>query len=132
MNNAGPLVPAWAVVPLAALAVIVITLHLRAIWTVPVAKRRRRIRTAAGLLLLVVVVLMAYALAVATPSRPQRFVLSWTGVAGLLAIVLVLAGLDALNSLRMHRARARELHLRLRVGMARARQETRGGPGENR
>ena len=66
------------------------------------AASRKRIRIANGILMMCGVVSLAYAVGVATPDRPREFTLSWTLVLSLMAIIVGVACIDALNSLRLH------------------------------
>ncbi len=96
-----PLVPAWVAVPLGALTLIMLAAHMRALAVADMPESRRRIRTANGWVMLLATPVTAYAFGVATPADPRLFLLSWLAVAGLLAIVLLLAAIDIMNTGRL-------------------------------
>lgn len=98
---AGPLAPAWIVFPMALAAMVVVAGHLSALARADMPASRRRIRRANGWLMMFLVVGMACAAGLATTQRV--FVMLWMFVAGLTGLVLILAWLDAVNSLRIHR-----------------------------
>lgn len=114
------LAPRTPVLFVAVLALAVITLHVLSLVNADTHPSRKRIRIANGILMMCGVVSLAYAVGVATPDRPREFTLSWTLVLSLMAIIVGVACIDALNSLRLHaserRALRRELdHARLDV-----------------
>ncbi len=113
--GSGPVAPAWLVVPMAILTMLVIAAHVLVLPKVEMPDSRRRIRTANGMLMLFTTPIFAYALAIANPAKDQRaFVLSWMMVAGLLVIILLVAMFDMANTFRLHRLRLRQLRGRLR------------------
>jgi len=110
----GSLVPAWLAMPVGAVVIVLLAAHMRALAVAEMPESRRRIRTANGWIMLLATPVTAYAFGAATPADPRAFLLTWLSVAGLLAIVLFLAGLDIMNTGRMsmearHGLR-RELH----------------------
>lgn len=109
--NAGPgVLPPVVVLPLACVAVLVIAAHLTAMTgdrEMPLS--RRRIRTASGVVMLITSVVLAYAFAYAPVSDPRRFTVAWSVAVMLLATVLGLGGLDAINNVRLARRRARRV-----------------------
>lgn len=114
------LAPRTPVLIVAVLALAVITLHVLSLVNADTHPSRKRIRIASGILMMCGVVSLAYAVGVATPDRPREFTLSWTMVLSLMAIIVGVACIDALNSIRLHaserRALRRELdHARLEV-----------------
>ncbi len=113
--GSGPVAPAWLIVPLAILAMLVIAAHVLMLPKVEMPDSRRRIRTANGMLMLFTTPIFAYALSIADPSQDQRaFVLSWMMVAGLLVIILLVAMFDIANTYRLHRVQLRALRDELR------------------
>ena len=83
------LAPWWAVMPMAAVAMLVIASHVLLLGTSDMPASRRRIRAANGLLMMFTLPLAAYALGVADPAaRPRPFLLAWMLVSGLVMIVL--------------------------------------------
>lgn len=121
------LLPWWFVIPLAALAVVVLTIHLLVLNAAVMDPRRRRIRMANNLLMIFLTPLIAYGFAVVPVSNARAFMIIWTLVPGLLLIVVMLALADALHSLRLHRQARRNLRARFRQGLA-----GRSGTGEPR
>lgn len=103
---AGPLAPAWLVFPMAFVTMLVIAGHLGALARADMPVSRRRIRRANGWLMMFLVVAIACAAGLTTTHR--LFVMLWMLVAGLTGLVLIIAWLDAINSLRIHR---RDRHL---------------------
>jgi 4-amino-4-deoxy-L-arabinose transferase-like glycosyltransferase len=102
--------PSVVVVPMAGLAVLVVTAHLVAMHSaddVPVS--RRRIRTVAGIVMLFTSVLLAYAFSYVRPDDPARFTTVWTAAIMLLTAVLALGGLDAVNNVRLARLQRRRV-----------------------
>lgn len=113
--GSGPVAPAWLIVPLAILAMLVIAAHILVLPKVEMPDSRRRIRTANGMLMLFTTPIFAYALAIADPAQDQRaFVLSWMMVAGLLVIILLVAMFDIANTFRLHREHLRALREELK------------------
>jgi len=94
---------------------------------------RRRLRRAATVVQVALLFLLVYASSIVDPTlRPSRFVIAWSAAFMLALFVLVLAGVDVANNVRLHR-RAR---IRFHADQARARAaaETRlaaGGPSDD-
>lgn len=105
----GPLMPAWIVLPLAMIAMLVLASYHEALRAADIPESRRRIRIANTMVMLVAVPLAAYSFAIASPDEPRVFVLVWTSVLALLLATVLLAMLDVLNSLRLHRGDLRNL-----------------------
>jgi hypothetical protein len=107
---ASGLLPPIVVLPLAVLAVLVITGHLVALQGDAEAPlSRKRIRTANGVLMLVTTVVLAYAFAYTSSGSPGAFALAWGASVLLLSAVLVLSGVDVLNNVRLTRIQRRRL-----------------------
>lgn len=118
-----PIAPTWVVLPLAMLALIVCAGHLIALREAPpgaIPANRRRIRTITGWVIMFTVPLTAYAFGIVTPADPGMFLLSWMAVTGLLLIIIVLAGIDLLETHRLHRADRRKIRRELAEARQRA------------
>lgn len=105
----GPILSAWIGVPLGLLTLVLVAAHVALLSRVEMPESRRRIRRVNGWIMLVTVPTAVYAFCVASPAGPRAFALSWMAVLGFVAIVLMLACLDILNTLRLHRAEQREI-----------------------
>lgn len=114
-----PILSAWIVVPMAAVTLLLLAGHLTALQTAAMPRSRRRIRTINGLLMMLVTPLIAYVFCVATTNEPKTFVLGWTAVVWLLASIIFVAVVDAMNTLRLAREERAELRGRL-VALRRA------------
>lgn len=110
----GPLVSAWLAMPVAGFVLALLALHMRSLAAAPMPESRRRIRIANGWIMLFATPVTAYAFGMATPDNPRGFVLAWLAVAGLLGIVLLLAGIDIVNTGRISAAARRQLQRELR------------------
>jgi hypothetical protein len=109
---AGSLAPGWLVLPLAALALLATAAHIIALREAPkgaLPESRRRIRIATGWVIMAAIPLTAYAFGIATPSSVGTYMTVWMAVTALIGAILMLAMLDALNTMRLHRADARRL-----------------------
>ncbi len=110
------ILPAWAVLLVAAPMMLFIAGHVVSVQRSAMPRTRRRLRMLNGVLMMLVCALLAYALGIAdVPERPRVeprasgiFVVVWAGIAGLVAVIVLLAVLDALLTasvgLRAHRA----------------------------
>lgn len=116
--SSGPLAPAWLVLPLAGVALIATAGHVIALREAPpgsLPESRRRIRTATAWVILLTIPLTAYAFGIATPSRGGTYILVWLMVVCLIAAILLLAMLDAFNTLRLYRQESRDIRDRFRA-----------------
>lgn len=119
--------PPWVVLPIAAAAMLVIAAHILAMYEVEMPPRRRRIRTASGFLMMVLTCLLAYALSLApvgggAPVRQDHaglFVEVWLVIVVLIGMIVMLAGLDAVETIRLSTASRRQMRRRLRENMER-------------
>jgi hypothetical protein len=119
---ANPMLPTWLVLIGATLAGLAITAHLSTLRRAPMPSSRRRIRTANGVVLLGLTALLAYALGFVETlpagggsiGHIRSFVIGWMAIMGLVPIVLGLAILDVLNTVRLRRAALRRLRRELR------------------
>lgn len=118
----GSLAPGWLVLPLAGVALLATAAHIVVLREAPAGalpESRRRIRTATGWVIMVTIPLTAYAFGIATPSDAGVYLTVWMAVVALLGAILMLALLDAVNTMRLHRAAVRRLraeYRRLREG----------------
>lgn len=95
----GSLVHAWVVLPIAAFALLIVSAHALAVSRSDMPPSRRRVRLASAMLMLLMIPVGAFALGIADPTNNQRaFVLAWMLVTGLVAMLLMLAGLDMANT----------------------------------
>ena len=130
------ILPPVVVLPVAALAVLVVAGHLTALRAAPgIPLSRRRLRTASGVVMLVTTVVLAYAFSFVRSDDPGRFTVAWSAAIMLLVVVLGLAGLDALNNVRLARILRRrirrdagQLHAQLAAAIALARQTAPDAP----
>lgn len=105
----GPILSAWIGVPLGVATLLLVAAHVALLSRVDMPESRRRIRRVNAWIMLVTIPVAIYAFCVASPAAPRAFALSWMAVLGLVAIVLMLACMDMLNTLRLHRAEQREV-----------------------
>ena len=66
-----PILPAWLVLPMAVVTMLVISWHVMAIQRAKMPASRKRIRTANGLLMLFLTALLAYALSIMSATTPH-------------------------------------------------------------
>lgn len=108
----GPLAPWWIVVPLAAVALLATASHIIVLREAPAGalpESRRRIRIATSWVIMVAIPLTAYAFGIASPAKPGIYSMVWLAVVGLLGAIVLLAMLDAFNTVRLHRDETRRL-----------------------
>jgi cytochrome bd-type quinol oxidase subunit 2 len=103
MAETTPLLPAWLVLPMAVLTLLVLGGQFWAISTADMDAQRRRLRQATTFLMMVLTPLAAYGFAIAMPARGREYVIVWVLIAALLFMVILLALLDMLHSMRIHR-----------------------------
>lgn len=113
----GPLVSPWLAVPVGAVVIVILTVHMRSQAYADMPESRRRIRTVNDWLMLLATPVTVYAFSLATPADPRAFLLAWLSVAGLLVIILLVAGLDILNTGRINLGDRRELRGQLRAAL---------------
>jgi Na+/proline symporter len=111
----GSMLPAWVVLLVGVPTLLGIAAHVLSLQRASMPRTRRRLRTASGVLMMLVTGLLAYAIGIAeVPERPRiqpgaagAFVLVWSVIVGLLAMVVLLAIMDALLTtsagIRAHR-----------------------------
>jgi peptidoglycan/LPS O-acetylase OafA/YrhL len=117
----GPVAPAWAILPIGFLTLVVIGMHVMVQFRSPMPESRRRIRIANGLLMMFAVPLMAFGISVVDPGQqPRLFALAWVVAFCLVVLIALLAVLDGLNNVRIHRLeqkQARDRAAALRASM---------------
>jgi hypothetical protein len=104
-----PLAPAWFVVPVGFVTLIVLAGHLLSLRNVPMPASRVRIRVANSVLMFIGTLMLMYSLAYVPPSDGRRFVLCWMAVGAMVVVVLVLAWVDVFNNMRLARIERVEL-----------------------
>lgn len=117
-----PIAPAWLVLPIAAVALILQAGYLIAIRDSSpdqMPASRKRIRTATGWLSMFAIPLSAYGFGIARPSDAGTFTIVWMLVIGLIAAIVLLAMLDAMNTMRLHRGEDDQIHKELREKLRR-------------
>ncbi|MBY0312988.1 MAG: hypothetical protein K2W85_13030 [Phycisphaerales bacterium] len=116
------MLPGWVVIPLALLTMLGVAGHVLSVHASDMPLQRRRLRIAAGMLMLVLTGLLAYALGVAEvvvdprtqPGAARQFVIIWLAIVGLLAIVVMLAIVDAWETTRSGWVEHRRLRAKMR------------------
>lgn len=134
--DTGPIAPTWFVLPLALVALVLQAGYLMAIREAKpeqMPPSRKRIRVATGWLSMFAIPLAAYGFGIASPSDPGTFTIVWMLVIGLIAAIVMLAVLDSVNTVRLHRRDGHKLHKELREHLKRdldamREQRDRGGP----
>lgn len=114
MTSVPPIPPAIAI-PVAIVGMIVVAAHAQALAKAPgVPESRRRIRLAnAVLMLLTIPMLTAGFSLISGATRPRLWVMVWLLSTLLVGMILILAVLDTLNTVRISRRRRRELREQL-------------------
>lgn len=108
--------PAWFVIPLAAIVMLVVAAAIASASRHTTPASRRRIRLANGWIMLLTTPLAATGFALIDSStNPRLFVKIWILVIGLLSISIVLAVLDMLNTARLARLASQRLRLSVRL-----------------
>ena len=109
----GPILPAWVVLPIAVLTMLIIAAHTIAMGSINMPASRRRIRSLNAWVMLFTTALLAYAFGIATTDEPQVFALAWTFATISLAFVLLFACLDMLNNARIYASDRKRIRQRL-------------------
>ncbi len=112
--GADPVFPAGVVLPMALVALVATCLHLIAIQGSAMPASRKRIRTTSGVLSLFLIPMAAYGFGIATTDDQRVFLMVWLAVLGVLGIMVVLAGLDMLNNVRIHASEQQQIRANLR------------------
>jgi hypothetical protein len=111
-----PLLPWWLTMSLGALVLLILARYLLALGGADMNARRKRIRGANTILMMLVTPLVAYGFGVATPSRARAYVFVWVLICSLLFMIILLALVDMLDSVRVHRVQVRELRRAMATG----------------
>ncbi len=113
---AASLASPWLVVPLAGVTLVVVAAHVLALGAAgnSMPPSRRRIRAASGMVMMFTIPLLAYAFSIADVSEVRHWTISWMLAAGMVTIVVFLAGLDMLNTGRLYLEERRRLRDELR------------------
>ena len=117
-----PIAPAWIVLPIAGVALILQAGYLIAIKDASpelMPPSRKRIRVATGWLSMFAIPLSAYGFGLARPSDAGTFTIVWMLVIGLIGAIVLLAVLDAINTMRLHRSEDDHVHKELREKLRR-------------
>jgi hypothetical protein len=122
LETANSVLPMWVVLPGAIVAAFAIGSHLASLPAAKMPSSRRRIRMANGVVLLGLTALLAYALGFVgmlpegggSIGHIRAFVIVWMTIIGLLPLVLLLAGLDVLNTVRLQREARKRLRTQFR------------------
>ncbi|MEK6701717.1 MAG: hypothetical protein AABZ53_05605 [Planctomycetota bacterium] len=96
-----PILPIWLVAPVAGALMLAVGGHMMTTRRSEMPESRRRIRIANAWLMVLTLPLTAYAFGVLRDTDPREFVLVWTGVAGLIGLVITVAVVDMLNTIRL-------------------------------
>lgn len=113
----GPVAPTWFVLPLAMLALLVVAAHLLVLREHAIGKMpesRRQIRMITGWVMMFTIPLVAYGFGIVSPTNAEQFVMTWFCIIGLLGGIILMACIDALNSVRLARKNTRDIHQELR------------------
>ncbi len=125
---ADAILPAWLVLPIGALTMIIIAGHVTAIQSVEMPLRRRRIRTVNGVLMIFTTALIAVAVSLtdsgrevlAQPEQARRFVLLWGMITSFVGLMIMLAALDSLTTLQLHAEKRRAVRAKFRESLEQA------------
>jgi hypothetical protein len=120
MTLAQSIAPAWFVLPVAAVALLVTAGHWVALARAEMPATRKRLRTANGLVMMMAVPILAYGFGVVDTSDHRRFVLTWMAGSGLIIIVLTLATLDLFSTFLQARKAQRALRDAFAIARAKA------------
>lgn len=107
----GAPIPAWIAVPIAVIMMIVVAAHAQALAKAEgVPESRRRIRLAnAGLMLVTIPLLTIGFSLISSAAQPRLWVMVWLGAMLLVVMILALAVMDTLNTVRLSRRRREQL-----------------------
>ncbi len=127
----GPgIVTPWLTLPLAAMLMALVAWHAAGIDRSDEPPSRKRIRIMNGWVMLVCLPLLATGFSLVNPgARPKLFAVVWLGASALLLLSVALAIADALNTVRLSRARKDRLADELRIHAARRSAEASGEAG---
>jgi len=136
LTLAESMLPAWLVIPLAMLTMLLIAAHVLSVQVSPLDTIRKRLRIANGLIMMLVTAMLAYALGIAPtfstpradPDRARGFLLVWLAIIGFLGISVAMAICDALATARDALRQRRILRQEMRDHMAAAPRPAGDGP----
>ncbi len=134
---AAALAPLWFVAPLAAIALASVVWHLHALREADIPESRKRIRSATGGVMLIAIPMIAWTFGAVPVDDPKTFVIAWTGVTGLLTLIVILACIDVVNTARIARRHNRSLARERRrlehvLSLCATHQRTSGSEDDNR
>jgi hypothetical protein len=110
MVDTTPILPPWLVLPVGALALLILAGHLLALNSdTRMDPQRRRIRMTNNVLMMLTVPLVAYGFGVTTPDHYRAFIYVWVLSAAMLFMVIMVAGVDMLHSWNLHRIQLKSL-----------------------
>ncbi len=114
--------PAAVTIPLALVVAGWIMWYWRRLAAPEVPDSRRRIRRASLIVMLASLPILVQALSFANPhdTNPTAYVIAWLLVIFLVGLVLVTAGLDVLNTMRLQREQRRDRVIQAAVTLAEA------------
>lgn len=120
LTLAQSIAPAWFVLPVAAVALLVTAGHWIALARAEMPAGRKRLRTANGLVMMLAIPVLAYGFGAVDTSDHRRFVLTWMAASGLIIIVVTLAALDLCSTIVFAHQTRRQLLADFAVSRAKA------------
>lgn len=114
-----PLLPAWVVLPVAVLTLLVLGGQFWVISRSAMDAQRKRLRQTTTFLMMIVTPMAAYGFGIAAPARGREYVIVWVLIAALLFLIILLALLDMLHSMRLYRVQAAAVRHQLAQDRAR-------------
>ncbi|MCA9283303.1 MAG: hypothetical protein KDA30_14830 [Phycisphaerales bacterium] len=110
MTSGAPIPPGLAI-PIAIVGMIIVAAHAQALAKTPgVPESRRRVRLANAVLMLLTIPLLTAGFSlISSTQQPRLWVMVWLISFLLVGMILLLAVIDTLNTIRLGRARRREL-----------------------
>lgn len=97
-QQAPALLPAWVVLPLALIALVVVAGHWILLGKAQMPRFRKALRSANGVVMMLAIPVLAYGFGVVSPgggeADKRQFVLTWLVASGMMVMVLVLAMVD--------------------------------------
>ncbi len=117
----GPLASSSVVFPFAMVVLVILAVHASVLYRTEMPLSRKRIRIANAALMLFTTPVIAYGFGWADPATDRRpFVVTWTLIAGLVVLILMLALFDAVNTLRLQRSELRAIRRNALAGSGRS------------
>jgi len=107
----GSMLPVYVTLPTGLIVMVLLAGHLTALARVEgMDQTRQRIRQANGVVMMILAALLVTGLSVIDPRRdPSAWILTWTVCIFLVLVMIAMATLDALNTVRIARERREEL-----------------------